>query len=233
MKTISLKFEDIPDETKSHAEVFIIEMLPLDNIKKGQLDGEILCRQLELMGRQPRYIRVNDQNEFRAALLIFRQSNYRYLHISCHGMNDTVVLGSEFSDYYDFAQMTAGMLKSRRISFSACCLGNQPLAEELFKNNPGMHSFLAPKDTIPFETASAFWVSFFTLMYQDCQRRNQTHVGHRLVGETAKKLGHVFSVRMFLGQVKTTAQTIEFLSLEDGEEQLENTIPLKPKPRKQ
>lgn len=226
MKEITMQLEDIPDEAKSRAEVFIIESLLEKDVEEKRLDGEILYQQLCLIGQSPRYIRVNDQNEFQAALVIFRQSNYRFLHISCHGSEDSVRLGADRCDYLDFARMTNGMLKSRRVSFSACKLGHPALAKALFQENKGMHSFLAPQGNIKFGTASVFWASFFTLLYENCHFRGKVNVGHRLVRDTAKSVGNALHVTMLLGQVKPKEKTIEILELENGEEQVTQTLPL-------
>lgn len=226
MNTITLKIDDIPNETLSKPEVFIIEILPKDDVDNGRLDGEILYSQLRLIGRNPRYIRINDQNEFAAALVIFRQSNYRFLHISCHGTEDAVLLGTDRCDFSDFAQLTKDMLKSRRVSFSACKLGNQRIAEALFAANPGMHSFLAPIDNIEFGTASVFWSAFFTLVYKDCEKRNEQNVSQQLILEMTKAIGSALSVKMLLAQANPKKKMISFFESDNENGTMTDSIPL-------
>ena len=138
---------------------------------------------------------------------MFRQSNYRILHISCHGNRDTIRFSDEYVDYNSFAELTRGYLKSRRIFFSACELGNRNLAQALFKFSKGMHSFVAPQNSVPFHIASAFWVSFYTNYFNACV--NNKNLTHRELLDGLKPLTRYFDLEILSATVDTCGRKVD------------------------
>lgn len=205
MNKMRIDFDDFPEEQKSLPQVFIIEGVRDDDIQNHRVDGYILYKQLLLLGQEPRYVVVTGLNDFKAALVMFRQSNYRVLHISCHGTRDAVNLSKELIDYNTFADATRDCLKSRRIFFSACELGNIQLAELLFKVNKGMHSFVASQHPVEFKYASAFWVAFYTKYFEF-----QGKLTHQKMLEALSPLVQYFGVQTISAAVDTKKQRLEF-----------------------
>ena len=123
-------------------DVFIIESLP----DQDPHDGKILADMLRLAGKNPIYYTCKDSDSFTAGLKIFAASQYRFLHLSCHGTADSVKFQSgEILDYMAFSSLFEGIkLNVTRLFFSACELGNQNLSLELFKKNKSLYSFVAP-----------------------------------------------------------------------------------------
>lgn len=70
------------------AETFILESLSEDDEANSRLDGKVLYEVLRLQGKKPIYYYFRTQTELIRFAEIFRNSGYRYLHLSCHG-NET------------------------------------------------------------------------------------------------------------------------------------------------
>lgn len=214
MDKLVVEFDDLPKEQASKPEVFVIEGLRDEDFRARRADGYILYRQLQLLGKKPRYVVVAGLNEFKAAMVMFRLSNYRMLHVSCHGTCDSVALGGENVDYDTFAEATKSCLKSRRITFSACGLGNRDLAQRLFCLNKGMHSFVAPVERIEFDVASALWVPFYTKFL-----RSGAKLKHTSLEDVLSPLVDYWGVKAFVAFVDTKCKRIRFrdprVSLDD------------------
>ena len=144
-------------------DVFIIESLPEQNPH----DGKILADMLRLPGKNPIYYTCKDSDSFVAGLRVFAASQYRFLHISCHGTIDSIRFQSgQMLDYMAFSSLFEGIkLNVTRLFFSACELGNQNLSLELFKKNKAVYSFIAPCQPISFSNALAIWCSFYIAMF--------------------------------------------------------------------
>lgn len=161
MTSTQITFDNLPNEQDSLCEVFIIESVT-------EHDGYVLFQQLKLLGGRPRYIPVRNLNDFKAAMAVFRMSNYRFLHISCHGDKSCskVKIGKTWYFYESIADAFPCALKSRRVSFSACELGNDDFTRVLNSRNHWIHSITAPSKAVDSKIAAAYWVSFYTLCFQ-------------------------------------------------------------------
>lgn len=69
----------------SKPEVFIIESLELEDEKRNCFEGKILSQILYLSGKKSIYYYIRKKRELEEIVSEFHQSEYRYLHISCHG----------------------------------------------------------------------------------------------------------------------------------------------------
>ena len=85
MKSMTLKFDEMPDEQFTDPEVFIIECLCQEDWKAGYRDGFNLYSQLLMSGRRPRYVQALSENDLKAALAMFRHSKCRFLHFHSTG----------------------------------------------------------------------------------------------------------------------------------------------------
>lgn len=175
----------MPSLTRS--DVFIIESLP----ETDPHDGKILCDALKFSNKTPRYCSVQNSDEFENALLQFQDSNYRYLHISCHGERDRVSFADGgWSDDRDFAGMFHSLsLPVVRVFFSACLLGRKDFSEKIIRANSAIHSIVAPCPKVKFTLSLAFWIAFYTTIFDrdsdrmsiknilDAVRSNTDHFG--------------------------------------------------------
>lgn len=149
----------------SIADVFIIESLTKTDETKHRYEGHRLAELLRLSGKNPKYFYFQSKDELPHLLKLFKLSDYRYLHISCHASLDMVSTTNDNISYVDFATMLKGYLKLRRVFFSACELGNELFTDCLAAKNKGMHSVVAPAEEIYFDHAAAIWAAFYVSVF--------------------------------------------------------------------
>ena len=147
------------------ADVFIIESLTKTDETRHRYEGQRLAELLRLSGKNPKYYYFQSKEELPHLLRLFKLSNYRYLHVSCHASSDTIATTNECLTYAEFARLFKGYLKLRRIFFSACELGNELFTDCLAATNKGMHSVVAPAEEIDFDHAAAIWAAFYVSIF--------------------------------------------------------------------
>ena len=123
--------------------LFIIESLDFED-EKNRREGKILQQILRLSGEKVRYIYIRTAQELPFALEEFRRSNYRYLHISCHGSKNIVALTLDQLTFEDFAAKVCPYLDHRRLFFSACSVVNEDLARAIIPES-GCYSIVGPR----------------------------------------------------------------------------------------
>lgn len=160
--------ETLPD-------VFIIESLGIEF--NGGIQGRALAGALKAFEHFPRYREVSSKAEFRRALAEFKDSGYRYLHVSCHGdivAGGLILRNGELLTFKAFVDMIGELqLPLTRLFLSACDVGaTDRLANCLFANpkTRAVHSVLAPKESIDLTESLVFWVAFYGEMYMRSDR---------------------------------------------------------------
>lgn len=155
----------LPQLQHTKPETFILESLSLDDELASRFDGKVLHDILKLHGKEPIYCYFRTQRELIEFAQIFRESGYRYLHLSCHGGPDIVQYTFGSSSYKEFAGMFDGRLGNRRLFVSGCELGNFDFAKALFSLNGGMYSLTAPTKKVFFDQSISFWSAFYYMMH--------------------------------------------------------------------
>lgn len=201
----------IKAKTDTIPEVFILESLTTDNEDYNQFEGQALCNALRLAGKNPKYYYFQDVEELSALATLFDISNYRYLHVSCHGDIDYIPIGDNILTYDEFFSPFTGKLQSKRLFMSACLLGNSAFVEAAMKANDKIASVVAPTDTIDFAIALAFWTAF----YIGCFNEQEDKIKDKVLMEKVAELGSVFNETFFVatndkGELKINV-------IEDGE----------------
>lgn len=151
---------------RTKPEVFIIESLTMEDERAQRQEGELLSRMLHLAGkRETEYYYIRTRRELDEIVDVFDESQYRYLHISCHA--DKMGMATTFDDvsYQDLGAMLAPCLEGRRVFVSACQMATRNLANQILPGT-GCYSLIGPKRSIRFDDAAAFWVSFYHLMFK-------------------------------------------------------------------
>lgn len=159
-------------------ETFILESLNEDDEANQRLDGKVLYEVLRLQGKKPIYYYFRTQTELIRFAHIFRQSGYRYLHLSCHGNEKQLLFTFGQTDYEMFASIFEKKLNNRRLFISGCTLGNLNFAEALFAKNGGMYSVTAPTRKVFFSQTTAFWPAFYYMMHawdESAMKKKQLH----------------------------------------------------------
>ncbi len=150
---------------KTEKALFIIESLRPED-EAVRCEGRILRRVLRLSGKNAKYIYIRTQQELGLALRQFRDSKFRYLHISCHGDRNAVALTLDTLTFEDLAAEVAPYLAGRRLFFSACGVVNMGLARALLPDS-ACHSIIGPRTDINFDDALLMWASFYHLVFRD------------------------------------------------------------------
>ena len=162
MRTPKAKtFGGVAPEAKTVPQVFIIESLRFSDERDARLEGKVLADVLKMCGKNPLYFYFRTEAELVVLAKKFHASGYRYLHISCHGSDDSIETTLDSIPYARFAEVFANKLVNRRLFASACEVGNELFSEEIGGLNKGMHSIAAPADAIRFDVAVAFWAAFY------------------------------------------------------------------------
>lgn len=155
----------IPPISETKPEVFIIESLSLEDETHERLEGRILRDILKLSGKNPRYYYFRTERELVELAKLFRESGYRFLHISSHGSIEALETTFESITYVRFAEIFDGRLRNRRLFVSACEMGNELFSSIVSARNKGMYSIIAPTQRIRFDRAAAIWAAFYVLMF--------------------------------------------------------------------
>ena len=146
-------------------DVFIMESLSKADEAAHRYEGQRLADVLRLSGKNPKYIYFQSKKELPHLLKLFKESNYRFLHISCHASDEAIYTTNDEIPYAEAAKIFKDYLKERRAFFSACELGNEMFCDLIAGNNKGMHSIVAPAEKIFFDHAAAIWAAFYVSIF--------------------------------------------------------------------
>ncbi|HNA03158.1 MAG TPA: hypothetical protein PLV48_04725 [Rhodocyclaceae bacterium] len=183
----------VPDIQHSVPEVFIFESLgKADEIAK-RYEGLILADMLRLAGKNPKYYYFQSEDELPHLMGLFRQSKYRYLHISSHASATHIGTTNGNISYAKFAEIFAGHLQLRRLFFSACQVGNANFVNAMAAKNKGMHSIVAPAENIQFDHAAALWSTFYISLFSE----NEKAMKRAAIEKRIKALTTLFPVNFF------------------------------------
>lgn len=155
----------VPEILNTRPEVFILESLNKEDEKHRRFEGRILSDMLHLCGKNPKYYYFQTEKELPHLVGLFRESRYRYLHISSHASTTEIGTTEGSLTYERFARIFEGHLKLRRLFFSACEVGNSDFVNAVSGKNKGMHSIVAPAEAIQFDYAAALWSAFYISMF--------------------------------------------------------------------
>ncbi|MEN5149129.1 hypothetical protein [Pseudomonas orientalis] len=175
---------------KTIADVFIVESLRMADERDHRYEGRRLADILRMAGKKPKYFYYEEKSELPHLLKIFKESKYRFFHMSAHASLDKIYTNKDFFTYPEFAQMCKGYLKERRAFFSACELGNEIFTFCLSGTNKGMHSIVAPAEEIQFDHAAAIWSAFYVSVFA----ANSQSMRHVDIISRLKILGSLFPV---------------------------------------
>jgi len=171
--------------------LFIIESLDADDELNKRREGKILSEMLRLSGKESHYFYIRTKKEFEWALGLFSQSNYRYLHISCHANKSSMATTLESIKLELLGTILAPHLKGKRLFISACSMASPALANSISPDS-GCLSILGPKKDLGFHDAAIFWAAFYYKMF--CIKK-QSMSSINLI-ETAQSLSNLFGISL-------------------------------------
>lgn len=190
--------------TKS--EVFIIESLDWDDELEERYEGRILTDILRLSGKSPLYYYVRTKQELKEVMKRFQSSNYRYLHLSCHGDAESVATTLDDVYFEELGQIINPYLNKRRLFVSSCEVVNKDLAKTIIQPS-GCSSIAGPTEEVYFSDAAILWASFYKLAFdRDSKRMNPDAIRCIL-----SKLANLFRVQVaYFGKTTKSYSTHEF-----------------------
>lgn len=176
---------------KSKPEVFIIESLDSKNESNEMFEGKLLHQILNLHNKKCIYHYIHTKQELIKTIELFHQSNYRYLHFSCHGGQKHMVLNSNVIPFEELGKILRPKLKKKRLFISACNMVNDKLAKEIIPKSD-CYSVIGPYDEIDFDSSAIFWASFYHLMFKN----NKLSMEMKEIRDQLKQLTKLYNVPM-------------------------------------
>lgn len=171
----------------SKAEVFIIESLKFKE-EQDYREGEMIHRALRMFLKDPRYCYVRTVAEFKHFIAEFVKSDYRFLHVSCHGKKAGVSTTLESMTTNEFAAIVGPALEGKRLFLSTCQAATRAMAEAVFAIG-GCTSLAGPVGRINFDDSVILWTSFYHLMFkEDAEKMVRERIKQNL-GICAKMVG--------------------------------------------
>lgn len=147
-------------------DLFIIESLRFEDEESEHTEGKFLSHILKLAGRQVQYFYIRTRRELEEVLDRFEDSNFRYLHISCHANRNGVELTLDDLGVKELGQLLSPYLQTRRIFFSACEIATPRLAKALLKGT-GCYSMIGPSEAVGFDEAALYWASLYHFLFKN------------------------------------------------------------------
>lgn len=164
--------------------IFIIESLRGEDY----FDGENLHEILKLSGIRAEYREAESTKDFANSLQEFKDSNFRYLHISCHGDMQGFEINGETIDNNELLRIFRGKLNGRRVFLSSCKGGNRNIATVVSKCR-GQSLIGTPID-LYFDKAALFWPSFYHVI--NCAENEK--MNRASISSTLKRCVELFEI---------------------------------------
>jgi hypothetical protein len=174
------------------AGVFIIESLDLEDEEQGRFEGKIITEMLRMLNVEVYYTYIRTKDELKVMIKKFEESDFRYLHLSCHGNETGIAMTldeysfpfSEFSDMFEYEN------RQQRLFLSSCSAMS---GEEILKgmSETKFKSITGPLQEILFTDSAAFWTSFYHLMFRDDEIIKNSRLKDAL-----EKLSDTFEIEM-------------------------------------
>lgn len=147
-------------------EVFIIESLSFGDENENLYEGKIISQIIHLSDKESIYYYIRTKSELEEVLQLFWDSEYRYLHISCHGNRTSMSTTLDTIPFEELSELLEPCLEGRRLFLSACSMTNRNLAKAVIPSSECL-SIIGPARTVNFNNAAILWSSFYHLMFRD------------------------------------------------------------------
>lgn len=115
---------------------------------------------------KPIYYYIRTKKELKKLLRRFNRSEYRYLHLSCHGDAESISTTLESIPFSELAKLMRPYLRKRRLFISACSAVNHNLAKAIIPTSECL-SIIGSAEDVLFSDAAIIWASFYHLMFRE------------------------------------------------------------------
>jgi hypothetical protein len=154
------------EATVTSPNVFIIESLEFKDERHGFFEGKLLSEILHLGGKKSEYFYIRTSRELEEVMEIFGNSDYRYLHLSCHGLRTSVSTTLDTIKLKELSRIIGPYLGGKRLFMSTCLAANFRIAQQIIPNF-GVYSVVGPKGEVDFHAAAIAWASFYHLIFEE------------------------------------------------------------------
>lgn len=164
-------------------EVLIIESRSPTDHFNGHHEGRILQQTLHLGGIHSNYFEVLDQAHFEKALKKADNSNVKYVHFSCHGLDDGFELtDGTFVTWEDLDNIAWPILRGKCLVFSSCLVGKG--VERLFEYHKTFcNAIVAPTREITWSEGVVAYSAFYhKATLPETSTRSDVRVMNAIVG---------------------------------------------------
>ena len=169
--------------------VFIIESLRFEDEAAERLEGKFISHILRLHDKKSRYYYVRTLAELEVVIKKFRDSKFRYLHLSCHGNETSMATTLDSIPFERLGEILRPSLDGKRIFLSSCWMTNKELAASLIPHS-GCYSVIGPSSSVGFSDAAIMWASFYHLVF----RLNETVIKREGLLRTLRRTASLFEV---------------------------------------
>jgi hypothetical protein len=178
-------------DSSSKPEVFIIESVYLEDEKEPKREGQIISQVLEMSRKNCEYHYIRTKKELRKFLKLFIKSQYRYLHLSCHGDEESLATTFDDVSFKELADFLRGNEHRFRLFLSSCLMASSKgnLAKTIMPATNCI-SILGPDGTIGFGDAAVFWSSLYHLMF----KYDSDGMKGKLLRKAAQSLADIYSL---------------------------------------
>ena|SRR2546425_6048357 len=198
----------------SKPEVFIIESLRLSDERRDRFEGQIIKDMLAFSGKECQYFYIRTKRELTRMLRLFTESEYRYLHLSCHGDEDTLATTLDSLTLAELGEMLKPHLKHRRLFISACRMTNANLARAIWPDSE-CFSLLGPVENIGFADAAILWASLYHVLFA----HDPATINRSLLQAKAQEVSNMYRVRLrYFKRQYSLARGYSTVVLEPGPE---------------
>ena len=133
---------------------------------------------------------MRTKRELKKILRLFEKSEYRYLHLSCHGDNESIATTLDDIKFEELGALLRPYLKDRRLFISSCEVVNEHLAEAVRPSD--CLSIIGPRDEVNFGDAAILWASFYHLVFSEKGKGMKNEI----VRDKLCQLAKLFGVRL-------------------------------------
>ena len=173
------------------ANVFIIESLSFDDEENNRLEGKFLSQILHLGNKESIYYYIRTRKELEKLLKLFKKSDYRYLHLSCHGDRTSIHTTLDRISFPELKRLAKPHLRKKRLFISACSAVNHNLARTLIPSSK-CYSIIGPANDVYFDDAAIIWASFYHLVF----KKDSSKMGRGDITPTLQKVADTFGVSL-------------------------------------
>lgn len=192
-----IKLEDYFTEEyiKIH-EALVYGIFIIEGMEKDASESPMLKKMLSLTKVNPliKIKKVRSRADFKKAIQSFKNSDFKFLHISTHGGTNYLKFENDKIEIPEFVDIIGPVSTDRRIFLSACSFATFNMAKEII---PKYHclSIIGSPDIVDVDKAAVFWTSFYFLIFKIHESKDVS-INQEVFFKVFKKLTSAFEYNL-------------------------------------